>query len=165
MTSKINVADIVLGHYRSLKNTGEDKTSKLDVVVMFVLPAIFSLVSFKIGFKLSEDYVGTLIGAFSIFSGFLFNVIVLIYGVAPPDTSEESGLAQNQLLSQTFANISFSILICLSIILCLMFILIGNRWISAVASAFFFGLSLNFGLSLLMVLKRIFVLLGLKFPE
>lgn len=163
MTTKIDVTSIVKEHVDSLRDAATNRISYIDIVVMFGIPAIAGIVAYFLCFSLKDNHIGTLVGAFSIFAGFLFNVIVLIYGFDPPSKDSEEWEDQRILLSQTFANISFSVLVSIMIVVVLLFCLFLSGWLQGIASGLFVVLSVNFGLSLLMVLKRIYVLLGLKF--
>ncbi len=163
MTTKIDVSSIVKEHVDSLRDAATHKVSPLDMTVMFGLPLAVGVASYLLGFCIEDKHIGTLVGAFSIFAGFLFNVIVLIYGFNPPDADTESAADQKTLLSQTFANISFSVLVSILIVVVLLLCLFaGGKW-QLIGSSVFMALAANFSLSLLMVLKRIYVLLGLKF--
>lgn len=165
MTTKIDISAIIKEHIESLRDDGADRVSLWDLGVMFGAPLVLSIAAFVCGFKVADDQVGTLVGAFSIFAGFLFNVIVLIYGFDPPEKGSDDSDDQRKLLSQTFANISYSVLISITIVVTLLMSLFARGSFETVFSALFVLLAANFGLSLLMVLKRIYVLLGLKFPK
>lgn len=163
MTTKIDVTSILKEHVDSLRDAGTKRISRLDVGVMFGVPLALGAFAFLAGFQVKDEHIGTLVGAFSIFAGFLFNVIVLIYGFDPPSKEDETVDDQMLLLSQTFANISYAVIVSIAVVVILLFSLFVGGKVESLVSSVFVILSANFGLSLLMVLKRIYVLLGLKF--
>lgn len=165
MTTKIDITAIIREHFDSLRDASTKRVSYWDVFVMFGLPVVLGFASFAMGFQIKNEYIGTLVGAFSIFAGFLFNIIVLIYGFDPPRKDGDNAEDQMELLSQTFANISYAVVISISIVVILIASLFTSGCLDEIASALAVMLFANFGLSLMMVLKRIYVLLGLKFHK
>ncbi|RWD80467.1 MAG: hypothetical protein E5V25_04285 [Mesorhizobium sp.] len=163
MTTKIDVTSILKEHVDSLRDAGTKNISRLDVAVMFGIPLALGVLALVVGFHVKDDHIGTLVSAFSIFAGFLFNVIVLIYGFDPPSKTDVTADDQMILLSQTFANISYAVIVSIAVVLVLLFMLFIGSGVQVLVSSIFVVLATNFGLSLLMVLKRIYVLLGLKF--
>lgn len=79
MSSKINVFDIITGHISTLKNSGSNKLSKLDLITFFGIPFIFALTGMFYGYNLSSDVINIFVNFGSIFTALLLSVLVLIY--------------------------------------------------------------------------------------
>lgn len=162
MTTKIDIRLIVADHFRTLRDEATSKLSWLDISVMCGLPLLSGVLAYCWGFTIPDHYVGTLISVFAIFVGLLFNVQVLIYSFSDKDIAGDVE-TRNELLKQSFANISYSILISLAIVAILSSLLFSKGHVEAVLEAIIVAMTLNFFLSLLMVLKRMHVLLRSKF--
>ncbi|MEJ0012345.1 MAG: hypothetical protein WDM94_06880 [Bauldia sp.] len=167
MSSKINLLVVVRDHLATLKDEATGKTSVADVVTMFVLPAICSAIAGVLGYKIDEAAVEIVVGVFAIFAGLLLNVLVLIYGLSDAPTDDEKAKEKKQtkdtLLRQSFANISYEILVSLLVVVVLWVTLLSGEVGVRVASCLFIFLAVHFFLTLLMVLKRMHVLLADRF--
>ncbi|MCR9238194.1 MAG: hypothetical protein NXI17_16110 [Alphaproteobacteria bacterium] len=157
MTAKINVLVIITEHFSTFKDESTQKYSKVDFCVMLVLPATLSIIVSLSGYHIRDDYIGALISAFAIFSGLLFNVLVLIYSITGSDGEKDDMLVR--LVRQTFANISFAIMSCLLavVLLTVLFFIDGSIQLMIEPIIYFVGM--NFMLTMLMVLKRMHVLM------
>ena len=80
MFENINVWVIVKDHLKTLKVYRSDKTSTEDVILFLVIPflAALSFVLF-LDYRLDVDAINALITSLSVFSGLLFNLLLLIY--------------------------------------------------------------------------------------
>lgn len=157
MTSKIDVSVILAEHFATFRDEATNRYSVLDFVVMLALPGAVAILASIIGFHIKDDYVGTLISAFAIFSGLLFNVLVLIYSIT--DTGPEKDEVRERLISQTFANISFSVMSCLVAVMLLSILLFVQGLAQAIVESLVYFIGLNFMLTMLMVLKRMHILM------
>lgn len=165
MSSKIDVRVILKDHFLTLRDEATSRLSYIDIVVMFGIPALFAVASISVRAGVNDSYVGTIVSMFSIFAGLLFNVLVLIYSLSPQDEvpSDQKGEIRRRLLKQAFSNISYSILIALAVVVILGLSLFVGGWIEILLGALAIFLAVNFGLSLLMVLKRLHMLLRDRF--
>ncbi len=134
------------------------------------------------GVLLTDSLVNGLITSFSIFSALLFNLLLLVYSIAEknPDSTKitdqleiKKNAQRRELLREIYINVSFSILIStISVVILLTYFLkISNcffwkvnlcsfQWLLA---AILYYLSIQFLLTLFMVLKRIYKLLAKAF--
>jgi len=182
MFAKISVAGIVKDHISTLKNNRTDKIHYPDIFLFFCLPAILSSLMLYAGVLLTDSLVNGLITSFSIFSALLFNLLLLVYSIAEknPDSTKitdqleiKKNAQRRELLREIYINVSFSILIStISVVILLTYFLkISNcffwkvnlcsfQWLLA---AILYYLSIQFLLTLFMVLKRIYKLLAKAF--
>jgi hypothetical protein len=172
MFSKINVIRIVRDHIRTLRDYGTARLSFGDLTLFFVIPLIVAAVMSWLGKTLSIDTINVLIQAFAILVGLLLNLLVLIFtairreaviGADPNQKLEQQ--TKITILKETFANLSYSVLVGLIIALLLLLALRHNSLIVRTATFFIYAGSLHFVLTLLMVLKRVHSLLGGEFGK
>lgn len=180
MFERIDILKIVRRHLQTLRNIGDDnhvkKITANDKLLFFVFPVLISLtLTF---FQISLDsQVANLIAIISIFGGFLFNLLALIYGFLEKIKNEKKELetdlskVKKRFANEINANISFNILISL---VTTIFLIIYNLIPSSncqialiyyVKSLFLFityFLLILFVLTLLMVLNRIYILLQVE---
>lgn len=169
MLSRINIGKIISDHFRTLRKLGS-KSKKIyfgDFILFILLPIIIAVISAYLNFNL-EKYVNNLIAAISIFGGFLFNLLAIIYSQI--DKIKGDATSENNELKKTFVreihiNISFNIVLSIfSVIALLIFSAEFNLGCytfiitKALLTINVFLLSI-FGLTLLMVLNRVYILL------
>src|SRR5688572_19888175 len=82
MSSKVNVSSIITDHLKTLRDEATDRISKLDILTFFGLGTAAAAVVMWQKLLLSDNAIGVMVAAFSIFAGLLINVLVLIYTVA-----------------------------------------------------------------------------------
>lgn len=113
MSSKINVAAIILGHIATLADPA-GKRSIMDYVTFFALPGAVAALGCFAGYNLNKDVSSMLVNFGAIFTALLLSVLVLVY-------DQESKLeavkkidplydAKKVLLKQLYYNICFSII-------------------------------------------------------
>lgn len=162
MLTRINIIEIVLSHFRTLRGVGQEKgIAVIDFILFLLVPIIsaFLLAFYNIGFKsLTSD----IITAISILAGFLFNLLAIIY--TSLDKIKINGLnteIRKQFVLELHSNISYNILLSIFIIpLLLMYKLeVYSCWFDKTLIGINYFLLFSFFLTLLMVLKRIFILL------
>lgn len=162
MLTRINIFDIVRSHFKTLRALGQLRgITLLDFVVFLLVPIIssFYLAFNHVGFKsLTSD----IITAISILAGFLFNLLAIIY--TSIDKIKINGLnsqIRKQFVLELHSNISYNILLSIFIIpfLLLYKLDIYECWADKTLLGINYFLLFSFFLTLLMVLKRIFILL------
>lgn len=170
MFSRINIGSIVKAHLktlRSLNQPAKDRSIYLpDLLLFFVFPLIttYLIYLFELDFK---SQISNLIAIISIFGGFLFNLLAIIYSfidkIKPTDLTPVKKVYAKELN----ANISFCIVLSLFIVL---FMLIYSlipiakfglilKYIYQFTEYVIIYLLILFFLTLLMVISRIFVVL------
>lgn len=162
MLTRINILDIIRSHFKTLRAVGQlSGIATMDLIIFLLVPIIASVyLSFNdMGFKsLTSD----IITAISILAGFLFNLLAIIY--TSIDKIKINGLnseIRKQFVLELHSNISYNILLSIFIIpfLLLYKLDIDECWIEKILLGINYFLLFSFFLTLLMVLKRIFILL------
>jgi hypothetical protein len=172
MTSKIDLRDVVAEHLATLRDGDAQRISWMDVLVFFGLPLIVAVAIALANITLSTSAIGILIGALSILAGLLINVLVLLYTVKEVGPTETENEEQRTLIREVNANLLYAITIAVIdiVALCILPLIKGLGIPAAIkgplddvwSGAIIFILG-NFILTLLMALKRLKVLLDLRF--
>jgi hypothetical protein len=119
MSSKINICEIITGHYETLKE--DDRYNTLDVFTFVGLPILVALTSAFLKFNIDKDITSLLVNFGSIFTALLLSVMVLVYDQqGKVDNDKSPGLANSikkTLLHQLYYNISYSIVCSLTLVL------------------------------------------------
>jgi len=155
LLNKINIWTIILNHIRTLKNSNSNKVAFDDVLTFFIIPIIgsSSLIYFKI--FLTESATNIIITTLSILVGLLFNVVVIVFDIIKRDNSKK---LKNEILNQLLTNISYSIIISITIIIFTLFTYISVYLVKIIVTWFVYFLIGNYFLTVLMVLKRMYKL-------
>jgi len=166
--TKVNILDIILRHIQTLRDYSSDKVSKKDIFTFFILPAIVAITLALKGY-ITNNGIGIVITVFSIFAGLLFNLLILIMDIGRrvrKQGKEENVDAKKQkltesLISETYSNVAFSILISLTVICITLIFIIGlsNVILKFIISTTLYWLIIVFIMTLFMILKRVFRLL------
>jgi hypothetical protein len=180
MLNRINISKIIKDHFLTLKSNKTGKVLFSDIFIFFGAPFLASFFLVRFSVLLDKDIVNLLITIFSIFVGLLFNLLLLIF-----DISEKLSFNKNQnvktqyyskvnnleskrekflksILHETYVNISFCILLSILdiCILLLFFISKENHIFVSVISLFSYFPLFVFILTLIMILKRVYILLS-----
>jgi hypothetical protein len=167
MSRKISPYWIVRDHFATLRLWKHTETSRWDVFVFYVLPAIAAGALTWLIPSISEGALNMTLTVVSIFAGLLLNLLVLIYSIVPKDKGSINQLeAKWVCLRAVFANISYTVLVCLvSIVdMGLLKVLHGTLALPVVYLLFFFlG---HFILTMLMILNSVHNIMHTEFdPE
>ncbi|HDS1790383.1 hypothetical protein NPS34_14535 [Pseudomonas putida] len=80
MSSKINIAFVLKKHFLfTLKNADETKWDWLDVAVFLLLPLVVGVMAYFSKSAGSDNAVGVIITASSVFAGLLLSLLMLVY--------------------------------------------------------------------------------------
>jgi len=173
MITKINISNIILDHLGTLKNDQGTAYLKADIALFYFVPLILaSYLAIGVDIDIGK-FSTTLSAIFSIFAALLFNLLLLIYTIFDKknekikndvDYDRKEKIRIN-LIKEIYSNISYSIFISL---ICLIFVVLSNNvsgYTEKTFSFYTYFFSINFFLTLLMVLKRIHVLLSDEFAN
>jgi hypothetical protein len=175
MSSKINVKEILSGHFRTLTNSS-GKISVADLVTFFLVPVILGGLPAAYGCNLSKDLVGLLVNFGSILTALLLSVLVLVYDQESKldPRREPSHDAKKRLLKDLYFNISFSIIGAMTlVVLCFVHTAASGVYHDVVTKTFNFRvkydvlllspaiifISSNLLLNIVMIVKRLHSLL------
>lgn len=153
--TKINIVSIILSHFETLKNDNSKKAEFDDYFTFIIIPIIVASVLISFEIYLKDSAINILITTLSIFVGLLFNVIVLIFDIIKRDASQK---IKNTILKQLLSNISFTILLSIISILFTLITYIDVLIIMKIATWIVYFLLTIFLCTVLMILKRMYVL-------
>jgi hypothetical protein len=167
--NKINVIRIVLAHFDTLRDYSSGKQSWGDVVFFFGLPLLAAFIGRYYGWGLYVESLNALIAAFAIFAGLLLNLLILIYTFSTASAYPNAlTKIKTTFVRELHDNIAFSVLVSSLIVIAA---LVGVAQLKMkdpqnlahtgpILTFVLIYLTGNFVLTLLMILKRIYVLLN-----
>ncbi|WP_346883757.1 hypothetical protein [uncultured Algibacter sp.] len=151
---------------RSL-NQSSNRIYWKDFLLFFIFPVIVSTLLVWKGYSFKEQ-LGNLIAAISIFGGFLFNLLAIIYSQMEnikKDAETEDDKVKKRFINEIHINISFCIVLSICIVLTLLlttidipefeYLEILNKTINGLN----YFLMILFLLTLTMILNRVYILL------
>lgn len=173
MLSRINILKVITDHFNTLKvYKSESKNISLSDFFLFILSP--ALIAFFLSFKnyTFESQLSNLIAGISIFGGFLFNLLAIIYSQLENIESNNNKINDKDLLSlkkrfvdEIHINISFCIVLSIIIVLTLLMTTIDfscfhySSEINKIIVGINYYLLILFLFSLLMVINRVYILL------
>ena len=170
---KINIWIIISDHIATLRNARNGGISYLDLGIFFGVPFIFAILAFDSRLKFPDDFSSLSITFFGIFIALLLNMQLAIYGIHQKGQPRNSANQRNEidekeyclkrtLMAELNASISYLTLIS-TVALVLSFL----HFILHIEQPFFVPISVflytHFALTLLMVLKRSYILFKKEF--
>lgn len=114
MSSKIDICEVLIGHFRTLKDADTKKISIWDIFTFIILPFIIAASFSFSGTGITKDLISLLVNFSAILTALLLSVLVLVY-------DQESKIRQRKdtdtfyeskkiLLTELYYNICYSIL-------------------------------------------------------
>lgn len=169
MFDRINILKIIkdhLGTMRSL-NQSSNRIYWKDFLLFFVFPIFISTLLVWKGYSFKEQ-LGNLIAAISIFGGFLFNLLAIIYSQMESikkDAETEDDKVKKRFINEIHINISFCIVISICIVLTLLLTTIDIPEfeyldiLNKIINGLNYFLMILFLLTMTMILNRVYILL------
>ncbi|KAB1068524.1 hypothetical protein F6U93_06230 [Tamlana haliotis] len=151
---------------RSL-NQSSNRIYWKDFLLFFVFPIIVSTLLVWKGYSFKEQ-LGNLIAAISIFGGFLFNLLAIIYSQMEnikKDAETEDDEVKKRFINEIHINISFCIVLSICIVLTLLLTTIDIPEfqyldvLNKIINGLNYFLMILFLLTLTMILNRVYILL------
>jgi FtsH-binding integral membrane protein len=167
---KIDIRRIVIAQIRTMRDNSTQKYSYSDLLLFYGLPLLLSCVAPYFHWKFNADILNALLTAFSIFAGLLLNLLILVYTFSS-QTEHPTALAKTRtvLIKELHDNIAYAILVSMVIVVITMVAVAYLKmhetplamtftvwWLTGIIIFF----TLNFVLTLLMILKRIYIMLN-----
>lgn len=152
---KINIAVIVRNHLSTLVNDNSKKADFSDWFSFLIIPVVGAIALVCLGVRPTERVNTIIISTLSILIGLFFNVVVILFDIIKRDNNQE---IKNELLKQLLTNILYSILLSLIIIGITILSFFENKYWKLICYFLTFFLLIHFALTVLMILKRIYVL-------
>lgn len=167
LLDKINVWDIITGHLRTLRDASEAKASWYDYALFYVGPILPVVVMATYGVRLTDTTISVLATSLSILAGLLFNLLVLLHTLQPPQRGEPHDGIVKKLVQELHVNIAYSIVVSLLTILPLIVAsYYGQHDMRRTAlGQLAIYLCIHFGLTMGMVLKRMNAMLQDRIPQ
>lgn len=185
MFKRINIFKIIRDHLKTLKRIDMLRAgmSIQDFCLFFFLPMLIASVLIYLNVRL-ERHIADLITSISILSGFLFNLLAIVYGLmdklqadAKAEATNDRPSLKTTYVKEIHTNISFNILVSLLMLflllahsfinkynICLIYICnychLGSLNIVDGLSWLIYSLLGIFSLTMLMILNRIYILLN-----
>lgn len=178
MSSKTNVWAVIIAHCRTLRHHGEGYVSPIDIAVFLVCPLLLAVLIFYSRISLTSALVSALINASAILLGLLLNLLILMFDQRskagdlidklnllkpPPEKRLEKLSIRCEVIDQSVANISFTILLCIgSLVSLLLFSIRPDSSDVDVLESIVYALNAfiwsNVSLTILMIIKRVYAL-------
>jgi len=176
MFVRINILKIIRDHFKTLSNYNSDSQfpSIGDAFLFLIFPLFISCLLIYKNYNF-EEQLSNLIAGISIFGGFLFNLLAIIYSQIENiernnQTIEDENLQKlkNKFVDEIHINISFCIVLSIIVLLSLFLTTIDfpfqilNLIFKKTINGLTYFLLILFLLSLLMVINRVYILLKRK---
>ena len=166
--NKIDIRPILRGHFSTLRNNAylSPKLFWQDGLVFFATPAALAVCVLMIGFHFRVDAVNGFLNVFSVLTGLLLNLLVLVLSMSTTKAPIQADpRMRSRLVGEIFSNVCFSVLVSISVVCVALFALSYMRsnpgaTTGPIATFFLVALTTNFVLTLLMVLKRMYILIS-----
>ena len=155
MSYKINVTVIIRDHLKTLVNARTNRPDFRDLLFFFIIPAVTSLTLVYNKIYFDGDFINSIIGGLSIYVGLSLNFIVLLFDLSAKETFKE--FEAKSVIKETVANISVSIFY--SILIILFSLSSKVAYLLVVGNFFCYFILIEFLFTLLMILKRVYILL------
>jgi len=78
MSSKINVIEIIKGHFNTLRISDHGALNKIDMLTFYIIPILIAVIGIWNDFSLDNNLRALLINFGSIFTALLLSVLVLV---------------------------------------------------------------------------------------
>ena len=161
LLNKINVGTVLAGHFRTLVDESSGSRSWGDYGIFYGFPVVLGLFMYLLGMGLSNAALIITTTSLSILSGLLFNLLVLLHRLSWPGASHPLRKTARSFVGQVYANISYSIVASLTALVLL--IVTANleveNEVRFITSAMAASLVVHFVLTMVMILKRMYVIL------
>lgn len=162
MFTKINVFDIIKSHFKTLRNANSNSLEFDDIIIFIISPVIVGGLFLYFNILLEKDSINLIVTIFSILTGLLINVLVLLFDIIKREKNKE---LKNQILKEIVSNISYSILISILTIAISFTSLSNIESVCKIGNFITYTLLFNFFVTFLMILKRIYKVFSNEIDE
>lgn len=154
MSLKIDISSIIKDHFGTIVNSNDGKPSGWDWLIFMVSPIVIAYILLSLCIYFSVTFVDIVVSGLSIFVGLLFNIIVILFDIVKTDKVKPD---KKQVVREVVINISFCIILSLfAITTAFMTQLEWGNCFKYISNFITYFLVLEFFLTLLMVLKRMY---------
>jgi hypothetical protein len=161
--AKIDISPIISGHLKTLASARTGRGSFSDGLLFFGFPVVLGATLVAFGFGFRSDAVNGFLTAFSILTGLLLNLLVLVFSLSAASQSDHQ--LRKRILKEVFTNICYCILVAICAagvaLVDLGYMRSNAGAITGKVSTFLLAATTtNFVLTLLMVMKRMYRLIS-----
>lgn len=114
MSSKINICEVLTGHFRTLRDADTDKASFWDIFTFIIFPAASAVLFTIFGSGITKDLISLLVNFSAILTALLLSVLVLVYDqeskIRQRKDTDTFYNSKKKLLTELYYNICYSIL-------------------------------------------------------
>ena len=166
MFDKIDISDIVRDHLGTLRNNATKRYRPWDFVLFFGGPSFVATVLVLIYGDFPANLIGVAATSLSVFTALLLNLLLLAYNItrnskAPADPHIRN--TREELFHEIFSNIAFAVLVAsMAVVSVFIFGIVQEceqPIVTKSLSLVVYSMGALFLLTLLMLLKRVYVLL------
>lgn len=158
---KIDIKDIIKKHFSTLKDFGANKKSFNDISIFFIMP-IFIAIPFTVNINLDDAKLGILVTVFTLFTGLLFNILAILLAF----DGKKNDKLDRRFMKEILYNVSFAIILSiLVLIICILRFVEFQVFFKLTIDLILYYLVIAFIITLVMILKRLFILLENKINE
>lgn len=164
MLTKLNPSEIIAAHFRSMYRYDTNKRNWPEIIFHITLPLLAATIISKTTDELSNDVAGIIVSAGSIVAGLMLNLLVLIYTLAYNTRNSSKPISNiddfKKLTEELLASISYSILLCIVLVVSSFAALSSNFLISETGKFLSIYIGASTILCLLLVLKRCYIMVA-----
>ncbi len=167
MLDKVNVTKIIRDHFGTFKDYSSGKRRRRDFFLFIFVPLVVACLFVKLHGVIPKSLIEIIVTSLSIFTALLLNLLLLAYDVARNSdsrTDEHSSHLRERLFKEIFSNIAFAVLVALMTVVSVLYFGVITDSASFPTKRIFslgiYGLGILFLLTILMLLKRVYVLLS-----
>ncbi len=169
MFEKLSVIPIVLRHFGSFRSHRTKGVHFIDWLVQVVMPFALAILFASRGVTVNKDIATIMAAAISIFGGLLFSLMILIYGIVEKIAEEykKTGstvvAAKKKALEEIFVNVTFSIIVAIATVVILVIATWDHKRLLPFITFLALFFSQMFVLTLLMIVRRSYLLMREQF--
>lgn len=171
MFKKVDLRPVLKEHFATLRDFSTGRVSVSDFIAFYGLPVLLGAGLAVAGVRLQAPVVHGLLTAYSIFVGLLLNLLVMVHAFlgTTHGNPQNTGLqVRKRVLRELTANMSYAILVAIALVAVGLIALARAGVDASIPPVECFLLaagSVNFLLTLLMVLRRMYLLLQNEFDR
>lgn len=165
---KANVFPIIRAHIETLSSFRTGRPRLADLSLFFGLPVASGVALVYLRFGYRVDAVNGFLNAFAILTGLLLNLLILVFTISLTLSDRADAQVRRRVLREVFVNVCFCIIVAIAAtataLVSLSYMRSAPFAETGRASTFLLSfLTINFVLSLLMILKRMYKLIASEF--
>jgi hypothetical protein len=173
---KIDVTRIMKSHFSTMRDHSSGRYSAVDIVTFYGLPVLAGAGAAYFRWRFDSDVLNSLLAAFAIFAGLLLNLLLLVFTFSVrEDEPSMVSRTRGDLVKELHDNIAYSVLVSIALVVVIMIEVASlkrpdlkpdvHAYTGAFGTALIVFLTVNFILTLLMILKRIYIVLSYQITK